>query len=309
MDTVTGLIGRDRELSEARAALAKGHHLLVTGRAGIGKSALLRTLCQDLRADRVCLWAAAGNVKHAVFDLARQTHEAVGLALPVERIPKRYRARAQRLGHVSWRTLARNVGRMPAKDLMDLIVASVRGKGVLVFIETLEVPPSQALFYAALIDVAQVAAAMDDLNRRSRIARLLWRFNARLELKPLPLEACRDIAARWLKENPVRFASEAVRAHFLRAVAQDSGGVPAAIRGMLESAAAEAEVTRSQVRGFVHEAGVRYLDMTPTLILGFILAIAARYIARGIGDNELYILSGVAIALFLGVRFFVGRLR
>lgn len=39
----------------------------------------------------------------------------------------------------------------------------------------------------------------------------------------------------------------------------------------------------------------------------FCIAIASRYIACGNGDDKLYSLSGVAIALFLGVRFFVGR--
>lgn len=49
--------------------------------------------------------------------------------------------------------------------------------------------------------------------------------------------------------------------------------------------------------------------MTPTFIMVFYIAIASRYIACGNGDDELYSLSGVAIALFLGMRFFVGRLR
>jgi hypothetical protein len=43
--------------------------------------------------------------------------------------------------------------------------------------------------------------------------------------------------------HPIRFADERTRARFVRHVAQDSGGVPAAIRGMLERAEAEEEIT------------------------------------------------------------------
>ena len=84
--------------------------------------------------------------------------------------------------------------------------------------------------------------------------------------------------------------------------------MPAAIQGMLAKAAAEPEVTRSSVREFTHETGVRYIDMTPTLIVGFVVVIATRYIARGLDNMELYVLSGVGIALFLGLRFAMGRM-
>jgi len=36
--------------------------------------------------------------------------------------------------------------------------------------------------------------------------------------------------------------------------------------------------------------------------------IAGRYIARGLDSMELYVLSGVGIALFLGLRFAMGRM-
>lgn len=63
------------------------------------------------------------------------------------------------------------------------------------------------------------------------------------------------------------------------------------------------------MRAFTHRAGVRYMDMTPTLILGLMLVMAGRYIASGINSNELYILSGVGIALFLGLRLLMYRLK
>lgn len=309
MDETTGFIGRERELTIAESALAKGNNLLVTGRAGIGKSAFLRALYARLARVRVCLWLPEGNVKAVTNDLARQVHELVGLSVPEELVPQRYRMKLRRAGRVEWEWINRAVTRLPARESMELVARSLKDRDALVFIESLEVPPTQAEFFTVLLDDAQVAAAMDDTNRRVRIERLLWRFRERVELKPLPAADCRAIAEQWLATRPVRFESDRVREAFLRAVEQDSGGVPAAIRGMLEAASAEAEVTRATVRAFIHRAGVRYMDMTPTLVLGMMLVVAGRYIASGLNNNELYILSGIGIALFLGLRLLMYRLK
>jgi hypothetical protein len=305
----TGFVGRDRELSVAETALEKGNNVLVTGRLGIGKSAFLRALCERVAAKRACLWVPAGNIKAVTNELARQVHGLIGLDVPERLVPQRYRMKLRRSGRVEWDWINRTVTRLPAREGMELVTRSLKDKGALVFVESLEVPPTQADFFAALLDVAQVSAAMDNSNRRVRIERLLWRFRETLELKPLPAEDCRAIAELWLGSHPIRFESARVREAFLRAVEQDSGGVPAAIRGMLEAASAESEVTRATVRAFMHRAGVRYMDMTPTLVLGMMLVVAGRYIASGLNNNELYILSGIGIALFLGLRLLMYRLK
>jgi ABC-type iron transport system FetAB ATPase subunit len=306
---ITGFVGRDHELKLAEAALTKGNNLLVTGRAGIGKSAFLRALYERVATTRVCLWVPEGNVKAVTYDLARQVHAHIGLSVPEDLVPQRYRIKLRRAGRVEWEWINRAVTRLPARESMELVARSLKGRNALVFVESLEVPPTQAEFFALLLDESQVAAAMDDTNRRMRIDRLLWRFRERVELKPLPATECRAIAEAWLAARPVRFESDRVRESFLRAVEQDSGGVPAAIRGMLEAATAEAEVTRATVRAFMHKAGVRYMDMTPTVILGMMLVVAGRYIASGLNNNELYILSGIGIALFLGLRLLMYRLK
>ena len=130
-----------------------------------------------------------------------------------------------------------------------------------------------------------------------------------IEIKPLPLEDCQRIAEGWLDQNPVRFSDHRTRTRFLRHVAQDSGGVPAAIRGMLEAAEKELEITPAMARGFSHEAGIRYVDMTPLVVLLIVAAMATRYISRGFGLQEMLVVSGVATALFTGVRFFLWQMR
>ena len=149
---------------------------------------------------------------------------------------------------------------------------------------------------------------MDDSNRRVRIDRLLWRFSEKIVLKPLPLTECATIIERWLEHQPVRFSSQRTRAHFIRHVARVSGGIPAAIRGMLEAAQAESEITPAKARSFHHEASAHYLDMTPVLVILMVVFLAMRYISRGLGDMEMLVLSGVVSAIFIGLRFFMFRM-
>lgn len=310
MDEFTGLIGRDRELESGLATLRKGANLLITGTAGVGKIALLRGLFNAVKGEKVCLWVPQGAAKDQAYKLALQVHEQLGLVVPESLVPKRHQVPARKHG-VQWKWIERSVRRMPAKECMNMVVDSLEAHSdqvtVLAFFEALEMPPTQAEQFVRILEIAQVAACMDDTNRRVRIQRILWQFpeQERIALKPLPQEACRQIAEQWLKQFPVRFDSDRTRAAFLRAVEQDSGGMPVAIRGMLESAAIEPEVTRATVRGFVHEAGINYVDMTPVVILLAAVIMAARYVGRGIGNVELTLLAGIGMGLLLVIRFFI----
>jgi len=302
LETVTGFVGRDGEIAEAVAALRAGVALLVKGRAGIGKSAFLRQLYARLSKAGPCVWAADTNAKTMTYALAEQVHHAVSLQVPARFIPKSRQALAHRTGRVQWAWIQRSLSRAPAREVLALVIAFLRGQGVVVFIESLDVPPTQAEMFHALAEVAQLAAAMSDDNRRARIQRLLWRVQAVIELKPLTR------AERWLAARPIAFTSPRVRAAFLRAVEQDSGGVPAAIEGMLVAATNDGEVTSAKVRAYRHEAAARHLDMTPLVVVALLVAIATRYVSRGVGEAELLVFSGVASALLYGLTLMLRKL-
>ncbi len=203
----------------------------------------------------------------------------------------------------------RTVTRLTLPELTALLLRSLAGRRVLVFIETLEVPPVQARFYAQLLDAAQVVAAMDSDNRRVRINRLLWRFNATLELKGLPLEAARALAEQTLHTQPVRFSDSRTRERWLRAVAQESGGNPEAIQRMAEAAAAEDCITPAKARDVGHEAGRRYFDMTPVVMIAMIGFAALRYISRGLGERELWLLAGLGTTAYMVWRVLYSHLK
>jgi hypothetical protein len=136
---------------------------------------------------------------------------------------------------------------------------------------------------------------------------VLWRFpdRERISLAPLPPAVCRELAERWLAANPLRFRSEAVRARFVAGIVQDSAGSPLAIVRMLETASAESEIDADNHRDFAQEAGLRYIDMTPVVILLLAGAVLTRFIARGTDSTELYVLAGVGLAAGIVLRFFL----
>jgi hypothetical protein len=205
MDAVTGFVGRARETEHALTVISRGGNLLVTGRPGIGKTAFLRHLAKCLQhreGGRPLILVPAGTTKHVLQETARQVHIHVGLVVPVQQLPTRILARAQRQGWLSWDDLARTVRRLSIVDTVEIIVTSLKKRRLLVMLESLEVPPSQAELFAHIVDAAQVVAAMDDSNRRVRIDRLLWRFSERIELKPLPLPDCTAIIEQWVRRYP-----------------------------------------------------------------------------------------------------------
>lgn len=308
MEAVTGFVGRDLELEQAVLALRSGASIVVKGRAGIGKSTFLRQVFKRISKENPCIWVPDKNLKAMTFEIAEQVHKRVSLQVPERYIPQRYRAHAYQTGQVSWEVIKRTVSRAPSIDVMQLVFDSLRGKDVIVFIDALEVPPSQAEIFQQLADVAQIAAGLSDDNRRVRIQKLLWKFQQTIELAPLRKDQVRLLAESWLSKKDIYFSSGSIRTSFIRAVVQDSGGIPAAIEGMLTSATNDGEVTRASVRNYRHEAGTRYFDMMPVVIVGALGFMAMRYVSRGMGVVELYVLSGVATVVFYGLTYMLRRL-
>jgi hypothetical protein len=108
--------------------------------------------------------------------------------------------------------------------------------------------------------------------------------------------------------NPRDFASPWVCEAFLTAVARDSNGEPAAVEGMLATAAQDRELTRASVTGYRHEAAVTYLGMTPMLVIAVAAFMALRCIGLRAGPNGLMVLAGVGSSLFWIVVFFAHRM-
>lgn len=298
-------VGRQLEMAQITRALLAGSSVVVKGRAGIGKRALLGQVHAALAGERICLAPSVSTPKQMAADLAEQIHAALGLEIPERLIPPRWRAVAERTGRVEFKHIRRALAREPVADQMALLLKSLaRRDDVILFVEALEVAPTQAEMLGQLAEHCQLCAALDADNRRARVQRLLWKFQLTIELKPLVSAETHEWVEQWLTAHPLVFASARVRSAFVRAVVRDSGGIPAAVQGLLDLALVERTVTRATLRSLSHEAAITYLDMTPVLILLAAGLMAMRYISRGMGMQELMVFAGVGTSVFWVVLYF-----
>jgi hypothetical protein len=302
-------VGRTAEIEQARKALLIGHSVLIKGPPGIGKRTFLREVRRQLSADRVTLWPTLTTPKQFVAELAEQVHQAVGLTVPERLIPPRFRAEAERTGRIAWKHIHRTIIRQPAQEVIHLVMGSLEGRSdVVLFVESLEVPPSQADMLHQLAEHCQVAAGIEDSNRRNKVMRLLWRFQVNVDLKPLITSESRAIVEQLLEQEAIEFESPKVRDAFVTRVVRESRGIPEAITGMLAAAVNEREVTRRSLHEFHHESAISYIDMTPMLLIVAVSLMALRYVSRGIGIQELMVLAGVGTSLFSLMLFFARRM-
>ncbi|EXJ13570.1 P-loop NTPase family protein [Imhoffiella purpurea] len=301
-------VGRRLEISQISTALLAGSSVIVKGRAGIGKRTLLGKVREELAGQRICLAPSVATPKQLAADLAEQIHEAIGLEVPERLIPPRFRAVAERTGNVEFRHIRRTLSREPVADQMALLLRALDHRDdVILFVESLEVPPTQAEYLAQLSERCQLCAALDADNRRVRIQRLLWKFQLTVDLKPLVSPDVRDWVEQWLDTHPVAFESPRIRKAFIRGVARDSNGIPAAVQGLLDFALVERSVTRATLREMSHDAALTYLDMTPVLVILSVGFMALRYISRGMGMKELMVMAGVGTSMFYLLLYF-GRM-
>jgi hypothetical protein len=315
----TGLKGRDNELITIASSLSANKHTLIVGQAGYGKSTLLnytRLLAEDLRYPHAII--GAGTAREALKDFARQCHEAFGLTITkkfFDELPPQTKTRFEREGKLEWVDLNRPLGRLTIQGLKDILVfsfehAPLGAKKFVIFIESLKCPPTQAAIYQEFFHYAQIISTINVADQyRAHLQPLVQNFQVTVELKPLAIEYCREIANAWLQYHPeVVFESEKVRETYIRHIAHDSNGVPIAIEHMLESAKNEEIITRSSVKQFEHEAGVKYVSMLPFLVIVSAIFMAMKYIGRGLGNAEMVIFGSIGGVVFFLLLFFGRKL-
>lgn len=302
-------VGRSGEIEQALAGLRIGHSVLIKGPPGIGKRALLHETRRRMVSERICLAPILTTPKQFVADLAEQVHYALGLSIPERLIPQRFRIEAERTGRIQWKNIKRTITRQPVQEVVNLITASLKGRDdVVLFVESLEVTPTQAGMLHQLADHCQLAASIEDSNRRNKVMKLLWCFQVTIELKPLIGSESREMVLRHLEVTPIEFESSKVREIFITRIVRESRGIPEAIAGMLAAASNEREVTRRSLHDFHHESAIAYFDMTPLLLIVVVSLMALRYVSRGVGVQELMVLAGVGTSMFSLMLFFARRM-
>lgn len=90
---------------------------------------------------------------------------------------------------------------------------------------------------------------------------------------------------------------------------QTANGNPGAVNNMLNKLTRLPRITAVSIRDVYDDSGQKTRDWSGLIIVFFAAIVAMRYIARGAGDAELYVLSGVLGAVFILLKYFSGASR
>lgn len=111
---------------------------------------------------------------------------------------------------------------------------------------------------------------------------------ARIELKPLPEKAIREIMKAAAQERTINLSSAD-----LAKIQERAGGNP-----MLAIRAIEEEFFGLDVEGADHR---RYYDITPLIVVVGAIFVIIRFIGLGTGDQTLYVFGGIAATVFIAI--------
>jgi hypothetical protein len=281
------VIGREAERARLLANLARGRHTLLVGPIGAGKTHLLRAIAAE-HPDAVYV-PHVQPLRLCLLGLAERLHGRGQLVLPDGApVPE------------TWPECVRLLHRVTVRELTGIVVASLRIRPTVLILDSLDTAtPAMAPILEACLEVAVVLGATRDC--RPGLQKLWWAFE-RLDLPPLPRDEAK--ALLWSVVERDRIPDAGL---FEATVLEQAAGNPHAIVEMARQVPPEGPVDVHAIRALQHGAGFRYLDLTPVLLLVAAGLVAARFIALGLDNRDLYILAGTLGALFFVVRVLLMR--
>lgn len=281
------LLGRVAELAQLREAITHRRHTLVVGPIGIGKSALLAAAVEG-RADALRL-PRLQPLKPALLSLAQQLHGQGCLELP-----------EMDSAYLDWEELKPQLVSLSTDELLTQLTPLLSEK--LLLIDDCDgITASTARQVEPWCAQVLLLGAITKLEMNPDLQRWFWHFQF-LQMAPLSQEQAR--ALLWTSIDRAAVPDPFV---FEQHVLAEAGGNPLAIRELARQAQHAPLRHPADIRQLHHEAGLRYVDLTPLLLLLGACAVVARFLALGLNDIEAYILAGSLGAFFLVGRYFIYR--
>lgn len=281
------LVGRTEELSQLRECVEKRQHTLVVGPIGIGKSALLLAAAEGI--ESVLRVSRVQPLKSALLSIAQQLHAMGRLDLP--ETDSQY---------LDWAEVQPQLNGLSTAVLLERLAPLL--VGLVVIVDDFDgITSALARLLEPLFGTTLILSAITTVDLDAPLQRFFWHFRL-LPLEPLNREAARELL--WHQADPAAIPNpEAFERHVLDAAC----GNPLAIRELMRQAQRGWLRHPVHIGQLHHEAGIRYVDLTPLLLVAGACAVIARFMALGLNDIEAYILAGSFGACFLVGRYFIYR--
>lgn len=231
----------------------------------------------------------AGMVKPSALDLAKKYDDEAAATL-------------------DWSVHKRGVNRLSMQDISRAIIPAMKeykeaGKGkVIIFVDDMtKLTPTQEAFWLAVLEFAQIVTSA---SKKSGAVRKMWWQMKEIKVPPLDADASTRIVKEYIGKKGIMIEEQRL---YIPHVVKQSGGNPQAIYDMLKDSEAEKVISKKMVREMRHQAGVRYWNFTPIMLILLACVVAARYVGIGTGDKELYVLAGISFAFLMIGRMFLTR--
>ncbi|MCC7263979.1 MAG: tyrosine-type recombinase/integrase, partial [Candidatus Latescibacteria bacterium] len=279
-DTALQTVGRQTELQQLQTYADKRIDALLLGPPGVGKSHLLGRL----QGEHLLQLKTLTPVRQALIEIAQALHQRGALpAAPGEF--EAFRKLHTRTSIQGWLRL--------------VLDAVEKDQWVLVIDDLSSLSPYLGRLLDQLGAKYRLIAGLREL--KSGYASHLSRFE-RLALGNLSRRETRQLLHQHLAGIAVEDRT-LLETHLW----ERSGGNPRALLEMVEHLRREPGVSREAVRQLRHPGAHPQIDLTPIILVPSVLLVAARFIARGLGDTEAYILAGIGAALVMGAQYTLFR--
>jgi energy-coupling factor transporter ATP-binding protein EcfA2 len=271
-DPETVIFGRDGLIQDIRSLLIKGQSILITGNLGLGKSHVLKHIASTLAPNTIYL-SAPTPMKSVLNELCEKLFpgETPGT-------------------------------RSSAKAMLDTIEKNKTANPPILIIDNMnKLKASDIESFLFLLENFTILGATSDTS--PKLKAIWWKFKT-MELKPLDDDAVKSLI-RYQTQNLSISDTELMETKILSV----ASGSPLAVSEMIHQLRAFPVVTRKAVQSIYHEAGVRYRDWTPIIIILWGVMILFRFISLGTHSFEGYILAGIGMSVIMVSKFFLFKMR